>query len=145
MQHILVKKYLPFAAIGAAVLIIAAFFLSRTGGNVSAMLKPSDDRHWLKLTVEGISPKAKSMEYELIYQLPDGRTQGVPGKVDLEGKTSFERDILLGSESAGKYTYDDGVDYGSLNLRFYTDKDNLIKKYEVDWNINELPDNPKVI
>lgn len=139
------KKYLPLIVIALAVLTGVYLFLKSSAGNVSATLKPSDDRHWLKLSVSGISSKAKSMEYELIYQLPDGRAQGVPGKVDLDGSSTFERDILLGSESAGKYTYDLGVDFGSLTLRFYSDNGKLFKEYEADWNINELTDNPEVI
>lgn len=137
------KKLLSILAIGIG--IVAIFFLlMRGGGNVKATLMPTDDRHWLKLNVNGIDPKATSMEYELLYELPDGRTQGVPGKIDLNGETTFERDILLGSESAGKYTYDLGVDFGSLTLRFYSG-DKEIEEYEADWNINELRDNPEVI
>lgn len=98
-------------------------------------LIPSKDGHWLKLRVEGIKIEADSFDYEILYQLPDGRTQGVPGTVKLTGDNVFERDILLGSESSGKYRYDEGVKGGTLTLRFRDGKGKLVGKLSTDFNL----------
>lgn len=94
-----------------------------------ASLTPSADGHWLKLKVEKLLASAASMDYELLYELPDGRTQGVPGNVKLEGQKNIERDLLLGSESSGKFRYDQGVKQGTLTLRFRDDKGKLLLKF----------------
>ena len=91
-------------------------------------LIPSEDGHWLKLIVEKLSFPANSLDYELLYTLPDGRTQGVPGTVSLSGIDVLERDLLLGSESSGKFRYDEGVEKGVLTLRFRDDKGKLLGK-----------------
>jgi hypothetical protein len=95
-------------------------------------LIPSKDGHWLKLKVEDIRVQAVSLDYEILYQLPDGRTQGVPGTIKLTG-SSFERDILLGSESSGKYRFDEGVKKGTLTLKFRDDKGKLVGKLSTDF------------
>ena len=95
---------------------------TETGGAVELALKdrpiaaltPSADGHWLTLSVDKITIKAETMDYELLYQLPDGRTQGVPGSVEIKGEKSFKTEpLLLGSESSGKYRYDEGVEEGA--------------------------------
>ena len=98
-------------------------------------LTPSSDGHWLKLKVEKIKIAAASMDYELLYSLPDGRTQGVPGTITLKGATSIERDLLLGSESSGKFRYDEGVSEGSLSLRFRNEKGKLIAKFSTKFHL----------
>jgi hypothetical protein len=138
------KKYLPFSFLVIILLAVVGFVLARGGsGNVSATLTPSEDNRWLKLEVGGISAKAESMKYELIYNLPDGRVQGVPGTVELKGG-SIERDILLGTESSGTYYYDEGVEKGSLSLKFYSGGDKPIEEYESEWVLKELKSDPKV-
>lgn len=62
-----------------------------------------------------------------MYKLPDGRIQGVPGTVELK-EANFERDILLGSESSGKFRYDEGVKEGTLTLRFRDEAGKLVGK-----------------
>lgn len=144
------KKYLPFLilVLGILVLLAAVFiFLNRSKGGVVAdqekedekaseipfdkrpfvSLTPSKDGHWLKLSVSGIKIEAKTLDYELLYKLPDGRMQGAPGTVEL-GSSDFERDILLGSESSGKFRYDEGVKEGTLSLRFRDDGGKLVGK-----------------
>jgi len=63
-----------------------------------------------------------------LYQLPDGRTQGVPGTIKLSGQDKIERDLLMGSESSGKFRYDEGVKEGTLTVRFRNDAGKLITK-----------------
>lgn len=98
-----------------------------------ARLTPSEDGHWLKLEVEKFEIDAESLDYELLYKLPDGRTQGVPGTVELKGQNAIERDLLLGSESSGKFRYDEGVDKGTLTLRFRNDKGKLMARFSTEF------------
>jgi len=146
------KKYLPFILLGVGLLVVFLVFLfikkSSNKGNETqdevaaeipfdkrpfASLTPSEDGHWLKLHVEKLLEGAKSIDYELLYTLPDGRTQGVPGSVSLSGITFLDRDLLLGSESSGKFRYDEGVNKGTLTLRFRDDKGKLMGKVSTDF------------
>lgn len=98
-----------------------------------ASLTPTSDGHWLNLKIEKIKITADSMDYELLYQLPDGRTQGVPGTITLKGQAQIERKLLLGSESSGKFRYDEGVKAGTLTLRFRDSQGKLIAKFSTDF------------
>lgn len=100
-----------------------------------ASLIPTSDGHWLKLVIDKIVIDADSLDYELLYKLPDGRTQGVPGTISLEGQRSIERDLLLGSESSGKFRYDEGVENGTLTLRFRDERGKLISKFSTDFRL----------
>jgi len=102
-------------------------------------LTPSKDGHWLKLEIDRIRVDAASLDYELLYKLPDGRTQGVPGTIQIEG-SHIERDLLLGSESSGKYRYDKGVENGTLTLRFRNEKGKLVGKLISDFHLQEADD-----
>src|SRR3990167_9319986 len=132
-----IKKYLPviFLGIGLVVLVLVFLLIKNKKSEVVeddsnilvevafkdrlfASLTPTSDGHYINLKIDKITlPKAVSLDYELLYSLPDGRTQGVPGTVDLKGQTNFERKLLLGSESNGKFRYDEGVEDGSLTVR----------------------------
>lgn len=141
------KKYLPFILLGIGILVLVVVFLviKKNKSNVPvekeettvtlslnerpvASLTPSADGHWLKLSLTKILASAASMDYELLYQLPDGRTQGVPGSIKLSGQDKIERDLLMGSESSGKFRYDEGVKAGTLTIRFRNDAGKLITK-----------------
>lgn len=142
------KKFLPFILLllGVLVLVGVYFLVMRKPAKAPveekstlievalndrpiASLTPSTDGHWLKLKVEKLIAVADSMDYELLYELPDGRTQGVPGNIKLEGQSQIERDLLLGSESSGKFRYDEGVREGTLTLRFRDAKGKLLIKF----------------
>ena len=147
------KKYLPLilfvVGLGA---LTAAFFIFR-GKKTSveteetaleevvlerrpvASLTPSEDGHWLNLKIEKIVLDATSFDYELLYKLPDGRTQGVPGTVKLDGQKIIERELLLGSESSGKFSYDEGVEQGTLTLRFRNEKGKLLVKFSTQFHL----------
>ena len=138
----LIKKNLPFilVGVGVLVLVIAFFLMKKSGGGITeddtvkeileeqrpiVSLIPSDDGHWLKLKIEQIKVAgATTLDYELLYTLPDGRVQGVPGTVKIEGDVI--RDLLLGSESSGKFRYDEGVEIGTITVRFRNGKGKLI-------------------
>jgi len=145
------KKYLPFILLGVGVLILAGAFLliknSKEVGNEDETVKeipveqrpivsliPSGDGHWLKLKIEQIKVEgAVSLDYELLYTLPDGRVQGVPGTVKIKGDVI--RDLLLGSESSGKFRYDEGVETGSMTVRFRNLKGKLIGKLSTKFHM----------
>lgn len=150
-----IQKYLPVilvvAALGALTAVVLAIRArntatpSVTNGPTTkevaladrpiASLTPSADGHWLKLTITKIEIKAETMDYELLYQLPDGRTQGVPGTIDLAEEKEITRDLLLGSESSGRFRYDEGVSEGSLTLRFRDGKGKLLTKFTTKFHL----------
>lgn len=145
------KKYLPFILLGVGIIVLIVVFLvikkNKTAAPVVedttitlplnerpvASLTPSADGHWLKLSITKILSSAASMDYELLYQLPDGRTQGVPGTIKLTGQDKIERDLLMGSESSGKFRYDEGVKEGTLTIRFRNDAGKLITKLTTEF------------
>jgi hypothetical protein len=154
------KKFLPLILVLVGLLVVGGVFLfvrSKNTANTSDSeedgvmevalnkrpivgLIPTKDGHYLKLRVEKINiDNAETMDYELIYQVPDGPTQGVPGSVTVKGKSSFEADLLLGSESSGKFRYDDGVETGTITLRFRNASGKLLTKFTTDFHMQESP------
>ncbi|MEK7536217.1 MAG: hypothetical protein AAB559_00360 [Patescibacteria group bacterium] len=150
-----VKKFLPIILLGVGVLILILVFVFIKNKKSTvivdesdvtievafidrpfASLTPTSDGRYINLKIDKIKlPKAVSLDYELLYTLPDGRTQGVPGTVDLKGETSFERKLLLGSESSGKFRYDEGVTDGSLTVRLRDSKGKLLAKFSTKWHL----------
>ncbi|QQG47121.1 MAG: hypothetical protein HY044_03185 [Candidatus Woesebacteria bacterium] len=151
------KKFLPFILLGGGVIVFIVVFMFikksfqpaaeptptdepvvelKTEESPVTSLTPSADGHWLKLKVEGIKLSAKSMDYELLYTLPDGRTQGVPGTIDLKGQDAIQRDLLLGSESSGKFRYDQGVKGGTLTLKFRDNSGKLTGKLTTNFTLS---------
>lgn len=147
------NKFLPVILLlaGVGVLVGAYFFIfkgSKEAGELVeiapevtlpdrpvASLTPTEDGHWLKLKIEKITLSAASLDYELLYSLPDGRTQGVPGTISLSGQSKIERDLLLGSESSGKFRYDEGVEQGTLTLRFRNERGKLAAKFSTGFHL----------
>lgn len=147
------KKYLPFIILGLGVLVLVVGAIVVFKGKKSApveeeetalidvvladrpvvKLTPRPDGHWLDLTIDKLQIDAASLDYELLYKLPDGRTQGVPGSVNLSGVSTIQKELLLGSESSGKFRYDEGVESGTLTLRFRNDKGKLLAKFVSDF------------
>jgi len=150
-----VKKFLPIILLGVGILVLILVFVVIKNKKSSvvvddssvlvevpfsnrpvAMLTPTSDGRYINLKIAKITlPKAVSLDYELLYSLPDGRTQGVPGTIDLKGETSFERKLLLGSESNGKFRYDEGVKDGSLTVRLRDSKGKLLAKFSTKWHL----------
>lgn len=81
-----------------------------------ASLTPTSDGHWLTVSLSRIK-NASTLEYELLYNTASGAMQGSINTVELKGETSYSKKILLGSESSGRYKYDEGVSEGSLTIR----------------------------
>jgi hypothetical protein len=150
-----VKKFLPLILLGFGVLVLVfvIIFVKNSKKEIVtedetklaeidfknrpfAFLTPTSDGHYITLSLTKLTlPKLASVDYELLYALPDGRTQGVPGTVDLSGQTSFEKKLLLGSESNGKFRYDEGVVDGSLTVRFRDSKGKLMAKFATKWHL----------
>jgi len=147
------KRYLPLFLFLVGVAALAAAFFVFRGKKTSpeseeaalqevaleerpvASLIPSEDGHWLTLKIEEIVLDAASLDYELLYKLPDGRTQGVPGTIKLNNQKTIERELLLGSESSGKFSYDEGVEKGTLTLRFRNEKGKLLAKFSTQFHL----------
>lgn len=82
-------------------------------------LQSKPDSRSVILTVSKIPKGTTSVEYELSYLTDEGLPKGALGKIDLNGKTEVNRDILLGTcSTGGKCTYDTGVTSVQLVLRF---------------------------
>lgn len=149
------KKYLPLILFAVGLLVLGAvfYFIARSTKETSApeeeealmevvladrpvaSLTPSDDGHWLTLKIEKIKIDAVSLDYELLYSLPDGRTQGVPGSINLKSAGDIERKLLLGSESSGKFRYDEGVEEGTLTIKFRNDNGKLVAKFSTKFHL----------
>ncbi|MEK7526608.1 MAG: hypothetical protein AAB546_03960 [Patescibacteria group bacterium] len=153
------KKYLPIAlfVLGLVVFTGVYFFVIKGKNNKPVevedvvaeipfdqrpvtTLTPFKDGHWLKLSISSIKVKASTLDYELLYQTQEGAMQGVPGSIKLEGSANIERELLLGSESSGKFRYDEGVETGTLTLRFRNEKGKLIGKLSTKFHLQEASD-----
>jgi len=153
------KKLLPIIILVVGVLVLAGVFYvikGKKGASPSdeegllelpiekrpvVSLIPASDGHYLKLIVDKIVIDAKSLEYMLNYDVPGGVPQGVPGTVELNGEKSYENDLLLGSESSGKFRYDEGVENGSITLRFRNGEGKLLAKLTTGFHLQSNTDN----
>jgi hypothetical protein len=96
---------------------------------------PNSLGHLLKLKVEKINvPGASSMDYLMVYNTSNGGQQGVPGTVQLTG-AGVERNLLLGSESSGKYRFDDGVTQGTITVTFRNSGGKSLGKLTGDFHM----------
>jgi hypothetical protein len=159
------KNKLPLILIGAGVLVVAlAVFVVirslKSGGTTgsedevenvpelsqsqwpSITLTPvTDDKipnslgHLLGLKVQGIKiTGAETMDYLLVYSTSDGGQQGVPGTVKLTGG-DVERNLLLGSESSGKFRFDAGVSQGTITITFRNGNGKTLGKLTTDFHL----------
>lgn len=147
------KKYLPFIIFGLGLVILAGVlawvFLRPKTEDVPeeepvaeipfekrpfTTLTPTEDGHYLMMRIENIGIDAESLDYELLYEVPDKPPQGVPGTVKLT-EDVIERELLLGSESSGKFRYDEGVEWGTLTLRFRDGKGKLVGKVATSFHL----------
>ncbi|OGM21328.1 hypothetical protein A2863_00020 [Candidatus Woesebacteria bacterium RIFCSPHIGHO2_01_FULL_38_9b] len=150
------KKYLPLLLLGVGILILLVVFIFVRSRKVEeepveeeetaliqvelkdrpvVSLIPTEDGHFLLLKVEKITIDAKTVDYELLYDTEANVTQGVPGTIQLTGLNSFEEKLLLGSESSGKFRYDDGVEKGTITLRFRNEEGKLLIKFVSDFHM----------
>jgi hypothetical protein len=158
------KKYLPLILLLVGALLVAGIFLIRGKKNSDDSLEngetalievpledrpivsltPTSDGHYLTLKVDKIVIDVTSVDYLLLYYTDQGIQQGVPGTVDLSSKDSFEEKLLLGSESAGKFRYDEGVETGSVELKFRNEKGQLVAKFKTNFEMEQADDGYQV-
>jgi hypothetical protein len=150
------KKYLPLILFVVGVVVVVGVFFVVKGRKKDSKveveetalievplekrpvvsLTPTEDGHYLNLKVEKIMIEgATSMDYQLLYDVPNAPSQGIPGTVDIEGKDSFEAELLLGSESSGKFRYDEGVEEGTITLRFRNEEGKLLVKFSAEFHL----------
>lgn len=156
------KEYLPLILLFSGVLILVGAFLFVRGSKNKDVfpeekeetalldlpieerpvvtLTPTSDGHYLRLRVEKITFEAFNLEYMLLYDVPGGVQQGVPGTLPLQGVQEVEEDLLLGSESSGKFRYDEGVERGSITLRFRNEEGQLLVKFESEFHLQTNTD-----
>lgn len=97
------------------------------------MLIPRDDGKEFNLEISRIK-NAETVEYELVY-LTQGLSRGAIGSVNLRGKTSLERKLLLGTCSRGVCKYDEDVSEGTLTLRFRSPEG--VRKFISDFHLQQ--------
>jgi hypothetical protein len=156
------KKYLPFILLGIGLLVVVIAFVVVKGKKTAAptdadtesalldvplakrpivALTPDEAGHYLKLHIEKMQIEgAKTLDYELVYQVPEHPQQGTSASIELEDKTSFDADLLLGSESSGKFRYDDGVESGTMTLRFRNEAGKLLTKFSSEFHMQQDPE-----
>ncbi len=107
-----------------------------------ASLTPKADGHWLTLKLTGINrlTTATTVEYEVLYEAGDGRQQGSSGKTTIAGKTTFDSEILLGSQSNNNFRYDTGVEKGTLTVKYRDAKGKLAGKLTTDFHFQTATD-----
>lgn len=102
-----------------------------------ASLTPRADGREFHLLISNIPQGVENLEYELVYKVASGVTQGVPGTVKVVGKSSIERDLLLGTCSSGKCRYDEGVENGTFAIRLRNSKGQLMAKMETQFHLQK--------
>lgn len=156
------KKFLPLILLFFGIVVLVVVFFVVKGGKSDdteispkeevalldlsidekpmVSLTPTSDGHYLNFKVEKVSFDPFSLDYELVYQVPGGVQQGVPGSVNLDGKDEFEAELLLGSESSGKFRYDEGVEEGSITLSFRNEDGRLLIRFSTDFHLQSSTD-----
>lgn len=150
------RKYLPIFLLVTGILVLLivgfAFFNLRSQKQTQikeeeviskipiemrpyATLTPDSAGHELRLAILGIPQGTPTLEYELVYTVASGVIQGVPGSVKLEGKTTLERTLTLGTCSAGVCRYDEGVKDGTFILRLRDEKGGLLDRFETGFHL----------
>ena len=159
------KKYLPLILIGSGVLVVllAVFVVFRTLKSSTPTSSPdqaevipelpqsewpvvtlaptTDDKipnslgHLLDFKVQKINVSgATSMDYLLVYNTSDGGQQGVPGTIKLAGG-DIDKNLLLGSESSGKFRFDAGVSQGTVTVTFRDGNGKSLGKLSTDFHL----------
>mgnify|MGYP005850804573 CR=1 FL=1 len=106
-------------------------------------LIPTEDGHYLKLRVERLTiEEAETLDFELLYEVPgDKPPQGVPGSgIKIKGEDTFETDLLLGSESSGYFRFDEGVEKGTIALKFRNNQGKLLVKLISEFHLQNQTD-----
>jgi len=155
------KKYLPVVILVLGILLVGSVFVvnkMRNSGeevmeeeNIPELpaeqrpfvsLTPTEDGHRLSLSIENINVQnADTLDFILLYTRGDGVEQGTSGYVaNLESGQDVSELLLLGSESSGKFRYDEGVEFGTLTLKFRDKEGKSIGKTETQFHLQQNSD-----
>jgi len=96
-------------------------------------LTPRNDGREFTMEISQIK-NTDTVEYELVY-LSQGLSRGVIGSIDLNGQTSISRKLLLGTCSRNVCKYDEGIEEGTLTLRFRGA--NGTRKFIADFHLQQ--------
>lgn len=96
-------------------------------------LTPRADGKEFTLEIARIK-NAETIEYELVY-LAKGLSRGVVGSINLKGEYEISRKLLLGTCSRNVCQYDEGVEKGTLTLRFRGPEGT--RKFVSDFHLQE--------
>lgn len=89
--------------------------------SVLVSLTAQNRKREVVLKIKGILNGTQQVEYELSYQTTNDIPKGVIGTIDIENEKEIERKITLGTCSAGKCVYDEGVERIKVYLKFSGD------------------------
>jgi len=151
------KKNLTIVLIAVAVILIIGgiFLIKGKNKNQTADENQQDQKKTLETPLEdrpyvALIPRtdgkeftleisriknAKTIEYELVYE-SQGLSRGVIGSVEISsGETEVSRKLLLGSCSKDVCKYDEGVEQGSLTLRFRGTEGT--RKFEASFHLQQ--------
>lgn len=100
--------------------------------------RPSDYGHWITVIIDKAN-EYQSVEYDVEYQAGN-LIQGFMHRVDFsKEKLPVAKEGFFGSESKGKYKYDENVKSGSILFKFFKDATNYdaLKNYFNLQNMEE--------
>ncbi len=96
---------------------------------------PNSLGHLLDFKVQKMNvPGAATMDYLLVYTTSNGGQQGVPGTIQLTG-ADVDKNLLLGSESSGKFRFDAGVSQGTITITFRNSTGKSLGKLSSDFHL----------
>ncbi len=91
--------------------------------------------HTFTMSLSNLNPSQNTLEYVLLYDLPDGRQQGIPGSVTLGGKTSISRNDLLMGSCSKTCRFDDGVTKGTIEITYRDASGNATGDALGNWHL----------
>lgn len=97
-------------------------------------LTPRADGKELTLEIAKIK-NADSIDYELVYLAEGDLSRGVIGSIIYRGEASVSRELLLGSCSKNVCKYDEGVEGGTLTLKFRSEEG--VRKFETPFSLQQ--------
>ena len=100
-------------------------------------IEPKSLGHWVTFTVDNIG-RFKQLEYEFEYTT-GSMIQGGLGRIDFtKERPPVSKEIAFGSESKGKYKYDEGVYTGQFTFTFSNGEDAALR---TDFNLQNAGEN----
>jgi hypothetical protein len=97
--------------------------------------------HTFTMKINKLKTDQPTLEYVLLYELPSGAPQGIPGTLDISRQTEIIRDDLLMGSCSKVCRFDDGVTKGTLQMTYRDSSGNAIGDITGDWHLqnNENP------